>query len=292
MTRYSPYAVLLLLVASQAVVAQQPLDLATVADKLNKDGQMTLAGGSILLKKYDFTHDGETVEAITFRPVAAGKYPAVMLIPGYSRTALDYVPLGLRLAREGYACVSISPRGFGKSTGKPDFVGPKTIDPMEACFRRFSKEDFADPSRMALFGYSRGAMAASLLSTRLTNKELHAAIFAAGIYDFKKAYDEVTLQGIKDNMEKEAGLSDEAVKARSSIYRMDKLPCPVLILHGEKDNNAPINQAHLLKDELAKLNKPHELKTFPDKDHDHGRQNLNDSTISFLNKHLKSAATK
>ena len=140
---------------------------------------------------------------------------------------------------------------------------------------------------MALFGYSRGAMAASILSTRLTNKELHAAIFAAGIYDFKKAYEEVTLQGIKDNMEKEAGLSDEAVKARSSIFHMNKLPCPVLILHGEKDVNAPINQAHLLKDKLVELKKPHELKTFPDKSPHLGRQNLNENTISFLNKHLK-----
>lgn len=287
-----PLSLLLLLSLCPFTPAQQPLDLATVADKLNKDGQMTLAAGSILLKKYDFTHDGETVEAIAFRPVAAGKYPAVMLIPGYSRTALDYVPLGLRLAREGYACVSISPRGFGKSTGKPDFVGPKTIDAMEACFRKFSKEDFAEASRMGLVGYSRGAMAASILSTRLSNKELHAAIFAAGIYDFKKAYDEITLQGIKDNMEKEAGLSDEAVKARSSIYRMDKLPCPVLILHGEKDVNAPINQAHLLKEKLVELKKPHEFVSFPDKDHDLGRQNMNDNTISFLNKHLKSATTK
>jgi dipeptidyl aminopeptidase/acylaminoacyl peptidase len=145
---------------------------------------------------------------------------------------------------------------------------------------------------MGIFGYSRGAMAASLLSTRLTSKELHAAIFAAGIYDFKKAYDEVTLAGIKENMEKEAGLKEEATKARSSVYRMDKLPCPVLILHGEIDVNAPINQAYLLRDKLVALKKEHELKTFPDKDHDIGRQNLNDNLVSFLNKHLKTTARK
>lgn len=290
--RIAHWLTVVLLICSQAVYAQQSLDLATVAEKLTKDGQLTLGNGTILLKKYDFTHDGENIEAIVFRPVAQGKYPGVLAIPGYSKTALDYVPLGLRLAREGFACVTITPRGFGKSTGKADFVGPKTIDAMEACFHKFSKEEYVDTSRMGIFGYSRGAMAASLLSTRLTSKELHAAIFAAGIYDFKKAYDEVTLAGIKENMEKEAGLSAEVVKARSSIDRMDKLPCPVLILHGEKDVNAPINQAYLLRDKLVALKKEHELKTFPDKDHDIGRQNLNDNLVSFLNKHLNTAARK
>lgn len=281
MTRYLITLVTLLLL-SQAACAQQQLDLAQVSAAIEKDGRFVFEKSNLVALKYDYTVDHEGVEAIAFRPLAPGKYPAVVLIPGYSRTARDYIPLGLRLAREGFACVAITQRGFGKSTGKPDFVGPKTLAALQKGFEKFRQEPYVDGSRMALFGYSRGAIAASLLACRLTNHGLRGAVFAAGIYDFKKAHADIQLKEIRKNMELEAGLSDTAVDERTSVTKMKHLACPVLILHGEKDVNAPINQAYLLRDQLTALKKDFEVKTFPDRDHDLGRQNLNDATVAFL----------
>jgi dipeptidyl aminopeptidase/acylaminoacyl peptidase len=130
-------------------------------------------------------------------------------------------------------------------------------------------------------------MAAALLAVRLKDTELQAAVFAAGIYDFKKAYDDIRLPGIRENMEREAGLSDAAVQARTSVTKMTALACPVLILHGEKDENAPVSQAYLLRDRLTELKKEFELKTFPDRAHDLGRQNLYDHTLAFFKRKLK-----
>lgn len=96
--------------------AQQTLDLNSVTDKLEKDDMAVLNQGKTELLLYTFQHDSETVDTIAFKPVAGGKYPEVLQIPGYSRTAADYIPLGLRLARKGYACVAITSRGFDKST--------------------------------------------------------------------------------------------------------------------------------------------------------------------------------
>jgi dipeptidyl aminopeptidase/acylaminoacyl peptidase len=67
---------------------------------------------------------------------------------------------------------------------------------------------------------------------------------------------------------------------------MADLPCPVLILHGERDENAPVSQARLLADRLKELKKAFELKTFPDRDHDLGRQNLYDHTLGFFKRKL------
>ncbi|HEX9652715.1 MAG TPA: PIN domain-containing protein, partial [bacterium] len=50
--------------------------------------------------------------------------------------------------------------------------------------------------------------------------------------DFQKAYDATQLEGIRENMRAETGMTDEAIKQRSSLLAMDKLACPVLILHG------------------------------------------------------------
>jgi dipeptidyl aminopeptidase/acylaminoacyl peptidase len=271
-----------LLFCPSVIPAQQPLDLAKVIQALDTDGQVALDQGKVLALKYDYTVDGDAVEAIAFRLVAEGKYPAVLLIPGFSRTARDYLPLGLRLAKEGFACVAVTQRGFGKSAGEPDFVGPKTLAALEAGFRKFRTEPYVDGSRMGVFGYSRGATAASLLAVRLKATEVRAAVFAAGIYDFKRAYDEIKLPDIRANMEREAGMSEAAVQARTSVTKMAALACPVLILHGEKDENAPVSQAHLLRERLTALKKESELKTFPDRDHDLGRQNLYDATLAFF----------
>ena len=286
MTKILAVTLAVLWLCTGTLPAQPPLSLAKVVEALEKDGRVALDNGNVLALTYDYTVDGDKVEAIAFRPTADGKYPAVLLIPGFSKTAQDYIPMGLRFAKEGFACVAVTQRGFGKSAGKPDFVGPKTIAALEAGFQKFRKEPYVNGSRMGLFGYSRGAMAASLLAVRLKGKDLRAAVFAAGIYDFKKAYDDIKIPGIRENMEKEAGLSDAAVRDRTSATKMADLPCPVLILHGEKDENSPVSQAHLLGDRLTGLKKEFELKTFPDKDHDLGRQNLYDHTFGFFKRKL------
>jgi len=277
---YSFAALMLLPVTAWA---QQPAG-DRISEQLKKTGQVDLANSKVRLLKADYTFEGKNVEAIIMRPMAEGEYPGLVLVPGYSRTAADYIPLGVRFAKAGYACMAITQPGFGKSEGEADFVGPRTIATLEAGIARFRNEPFVDPERIGIFGYSRGAMATSLLATR--GIELQAAVFAAGIYDFQKAYDGITLEGIRENMKKEAGLSPAAVAARSSILRMSDLACPVLILHGQLDKNAPVDQALALREKLEQEEKEFELKIFPDKAHDMGMKNLLDATLPFLEKHL------
>ncbi|HVH88104.1 MAG TPA: prolyl oligopeptidase family serine peptidase [Terriglobales bacterium] len=196
--------------------------------------------------KYDYDFDGKPVESILFRPAASGRFPGVLMIPGYERTARDLIYLGVRLANAGFAGIAVSLPGFGKSQGPPDFVGPKTLAVLTAGYRKLQREPFVDPTIMGIYGYSRGGMAASLLATELD--DVKAAVFGAGVYDFKKLYDESPLPGVRVNMKQETGMTNEAIRQRSSILRMEKLNCPVLILHGEKDKNVPVTQALLLRD--------------------------------------------
>jgi dipeptidyl aminopeptidase/acylaminoacyl peptidase len=256
-----------------------------ILEQLERTGQVELRSSNVLIMKSDYKFEGDNVEALEFRPIAEGRYPGLVLIPGYSKTARDYIPLGVRFAKAGYACMAITQPGFGHSEGEPDFVGPTTISTLEAGIKEFRSKPFVDPARLGVFGYSRGAMAASQLAIRLD--ELKAAVLAAGIYDFQKAYDEIQIDEIKKNMEREAGVSPEAIDERSSIRRMSQLKCPVLILHGELDKNAPISQATALRDKLNQENKEHDIVIFPGEAHSIGMKNLLDATLPFLEKHLR-----
>ena len=94
-------------------------------------------------------------------------------------------------------------------------------------------------------------------------------------------------------MKAETGMTEDAIKQRSSVLHMEKLKCPVLILHGEKDINVPVSQAYLLRDRLTSLKKEFEIQTFPDRDHGIGQQNLFKYSLDFLTRKLAGeAATK
>ena len=282
------FAVLVLIWFSFAY-AQRP-DFSRLIEAMEKDGCATHEPSRVKLCKYDYKVDGKNLEAISFKPEGAGPFPGLLLIPGHATTARDWIPTGLTFARNGFAGVAVSQPGYGYSEGPADFVGPKTIKALSEGYRKFQREPFVDAERMGVVGYSRGGMAASLLAVQLD--DVKAVVLGAGVYDFKKAYDEVKIEGILRNMERETGMTKEAIRQRSSVLQMEKLKCPVLILHGEKDANVPFSQALLLRDRLTALKKDFEIQTFPDKEHSIAPQNLYEYSLDFLKRKLPADAKK
>jgi dipeptidyl aminopeptidase/acylaminoacyl peptidase len=283
------FAVLSLLFASTMKAQQRP-DFSKLIEAMDRDGCVVHEESAVKVCKRDYSVDGKNVEAISFEPRGSGPFPALLLIPGHATTARDWIPNGLTYARNGYAGLAVSQPGYGKSEGPGDYVGPKTIKVLVEGYRRLQRESFVDSKRMGIVGYSRGGMAASLLALQLD--DVKAVVMGGGIYDFKKEFDETGLDGIRQNMKAETGMTEEAIRLRSSVLRMENLKCPVLILHGEKDINVPVSQARLLRDRLTALKKDFEIQIFPDRDHGIGPQNLYKYSLDFLNRKLAGKSAK
>ena len=285
------FLLLLLLVATAS--AQPPSRQMLTREQLDEllDKNDCANFPEVKVCKYDFVFAGKNVEALTFLPTGNGPFPGLLLIPGHERTARDQILGGNAYARAGFACVAVSQPGYGKSEGPADFVGPKTIKTLLAVYQKFQRESFVDAKRMGIYGYSRGGMAASLLAVSQL-EGLRGVVLGAGVYDFKKAYDELTIEGIRENMKAETGLTPEAIKLRSSVLQMEKLNCPVLILHGEKDANVPVSQALLLRDRLTALKKTFEIKLYPDKDHGLDAREVIAMSQDFFQRHVLGEAPK
>jgi pimeloyl-ACP methyl ester carboxylesterase len=270
--------------------AQERPDFSKLIETMEKDGCAVHQESGIRVCKRDYSVDGKNVEAISFEPRGGGRFPGLLLIPGHATTARDWIPNGLTYAGNGYAGLAVSQPGYGKSEGPGDYVGPRTIKVLTEGYRRFQRESFVEAGRMGIVGYSRGGMAASLLAVQLD--DVKAVVLGAGVYDFRKQYDDTGLDGIRANMKAETGMTEEAIRQRSSVLQMEKLKCPVLILHGEKDINVPVSQAHLLRDRLTALKKDFEIQLFPDREHGIGLPNLYKYSLDFLKRRLAAAPAK
>lgn len=287
--RCIPIVASFLLFASSAVAQQRP-DFSKLIEAMDKDGCVLHEESGVRVCKRDYSVDGKNVEAVSFQPRVGGPFPGLLLIPGHATTARDWIPNGLTFARNGYAGLAVSQPGYGRSGGPGDYVGPKTIKVLIEGYRRWQRESSVDGKRMGIVGYSRGGMAASLLAVQLD--DVKAAVLGAGVYDFRRQYDETGLDGIRENMKAETGMTEEAIKQRSSVLQMEKLKCPVLILHGEKDINVPVSQAHLLRDRLTSLKKEFEIQIFPDRNHGIGPENLYKYSLDFLKRKLAGEPAK
>ncbi len=271
-----------------SLAAAQQINREQILLALEKDGCTTVTERKAKICKDDYLSDGKLVEAVSIRPLAEGKYPGLLLIPGHQGRATSNITLGIIFAEQGFASFSVGQPGSGKTQVELDFVGPKTIKAMIAGYEKFKREPYVDSTKMGIFGYSRGGMAAALMATKL--KDIKAVVLGAGVYDFKKAYEDVKIEGIRKNMMTETGMTEKAIRERSAVLHMKNLTAPVLILHNEKDENVPVNQAHLLRDRLTELKKDFEIKLFPEGKHGWLGGDLISATIDFFSRRLKGAS--
>ncbi len=276
--------ILFSLLLTLSVNAQRPRRPTIDEEILAKEGCATVEDSKVKICKNDYLEDGKKMEAFTVRPLADGKYPGIVMLSGREGARSSF-NLAIIFVQKGFACMVISELGYGKSEGKPDFMGPASIDAFAVGFKKFKREPFVDGTKMGIYGYSRGGMATSLLTLKL-GKEVKAAVFGAGVYDFKKSYDE-TKEGIRESIRTEIELTDEALKERSSILRMKRLKTPVLIIHGENDKNVPVNQALMLRDRLTELKKDFEIVILTDHEHGLLKRNYITPVIDFFSRKLK-----
>lgn len=213
-------------------------------------------------------YQGDSQEAIYLFPKSVHPVPGVVYIHGHGGSAQKALGRARGLARQGYAVCLPSMRGYGLSEGAPDFMGPKTIAAVEQTAQVFAADPRVDSKRIALEGASRGAIVAAQIITQ--SNIFAVALLESGAYDLETEY----LHNPPKNKELEEQIAKEmgenlmqGLRSRSAALNADKINCPVLILHGEKDQVFLAEQAEIFSSLLMKYNIPHQLHIIPGADH-------------------------
>ncbi|MFF3202512.1 CocE/NonD family hydrolase [Streptomyces sp. NPDC002962] len=210
--------------------------------------------------------DGVRLDTSYFTSGAAGRRPAVLLGHGFGGSKEDVRRQAEQLARDGYAVLTWSARGFGKSTGKIGLNDPKgEVADVSRLIDWLAKQpqvqlDGTGDPRVGVAGASYGG-AISLLAAghddrvdaiapAITYWNLADALFPDGV--FKKLWAgiffntgggsarfEPALAAMYDRVA-ESGTPDpaarELLEQRSPSAVADRIKVPTLLLQGQTDS--------------------------------------------------------
>ena len=230
------------------------------------------------------------IEFFSAVPPGEPPWPAVLYVHGHQHPersggkAIAETGLLERVAAAGVLGLALSQPGYGGSSGPPDFCGPRTQGAILAILRHAVRHLGAERDHMAVIAGSRGAIAAAVAAAEAP--ELAALVLSAGVYDLAAGYRDCPWSGIRKNIEREAGTSEEAFQARSALFKAHLIRCPVLIMHGALDDRFAPSQAERFAQALARRVAPVELKIFPDEEHLISRPRFLREAHGFVNRHL------
>jgi fermentation-respiration switch protein FrsA (DUF1100 family) len=194
------------------------------------------------------TGDGETLHAWWF-PTSEDSLGHVLLFHGNAGNISDRLLHARLLTNVGLDVFSFDYRGYGRSTGSPSEEG--TYADARAALETLRRQEGVDPKRVLYLGESLGGAVAVALARETPPRALILLSTFTSVRDMGRVhYPFIPTLVVPD--------------AYPSLRRIRGLECPVLVLHGDRDEIVPLEQGKAL---FAAAPEPKDLHVFPGAGH-------------------------
>ncbi len=197
-----------------------------------------------------------------FPTIDAGPYPSVQIHHAGGGYENIYTHMIEELATRGFAGVAIIHRGYPGSGGCQEY-GQGEISDIGNLVRELTTDPRIDPHRMGIMGYSRGAHNA-LLSIERYEFFHAAALWSTPVDMVDHVRVNPWIAGIIGGSVQEL---PQLYHRLSAIHFVDQIHCPLLLIHGEKDDVIPVRHTLRLAEALKQQDKPYELRCPPQEGH-------------------------
>jgi uncharacterized protein len=252
---------------------------------------------------HDFRHRGLTLRSTLHIPEgpAGTRWPTAVFVHGFTSNRLelpDFVGMARLLEANGIASVRFDLSGHGESDG--DFFDVTITGEMtetRAVLRSVRTFDFVDPERIGLVGMSMGGVVAGIVAAEEPGIGALCLWSPAAVAPFEIGGGRLKGRSLAAEIE-EKGYFDadghrvspalvEDIAALDVYGRSGAYTGPVHILHGDKDDIAPLDYVRRYLDHYGGNA---ELQVVEGADHAWSsvphRTTLHRSTLRFLRRHL------
>lgn len=208
-----------------------------------------------------------------------------------------YKPLTAYLVSRGFTVVAPNVRGstgYGKVYTHLDDVEKRmdSVKDIGALVEHITKEGIAEKGKIAVMGGSYGGFMTLASITEFPDK-FACAVDTVGICNFE-TFLENTSSYRRANREVEYGTlanDREVLRAISPIHKVDRIKCPLMVIHGARDPRVPISEAEQVVERVSAKGVP--VKYLRYEDEGHGLAKLKNKldcypqVAEFLDEHLK-----
>ncbi len=252
----------------------------------------------ITVQELSIQNGENTIYGKLYIPAGEGKHPAIILCHGYNGTNNDFVKECSYYAENGYIAYafdfcggSVNSKSSGKSTDMTIFTEKSDL---LAVFDYIELMENVDAEQIFLFGGSQGGLVTTLATEERAEKVKGMILYFPALNipdDWRKTYPDV--EDIPETLSFWGlTLGKNFFLDMHDFYTFDNIGSydgDVLILHGDKDNIAPISGSI-----EAQKKYPHaELITMPGEGHGFspsGANTAEQKVLEFLQAHTEKRA--
>ncbi|MBS4216730.1 S9 family peptidase [Bacillus sp. FJAT-49711] len=202
-----------------------------------------------------YISEGLKVKGLLAEPIEKGIYEGFLYLRGGIKNVGMVRPARIaQFASEGFVVFAPFYRGNRGGEGNEDFAGEDRNDAFSA-FHLLKSLPNVQENRVHIFGFSRGGVMA--LFTAIQYPEAASVVTWGGVSDLSLTY--VERKDMRRMMKRVIGGSPKTepgeYESRTPLYEIENLIPPVLIIHGELDDNVSVEHAKRLEERLKSLGK-------------------------------------
>ncbi|WP_408055255.1 alpha/beta hydrolase family protein [Sutcliffiella halmapala] len=210
---------------------------------------------------------GLKVKGLLAEPQVEGNYDGFLYLRGGIKN-VGQVRVGriVQFASEGFIVMAPFYRGNQGGEGNEDFAGDDREDAFSA-FCLLEQYAKVKKNRIHVFGFSRGGVMALMAGVQFPHT--CSVVSWGGVSDMFLTYEERV--DLRRMMKRVIGGTPSKVPERyewrTPLYELERLKAPLLIIHGEKDNNVSVEHSYRLENRAKELGKYVESWYFPEFTH-------------------------
>jgi dienelactone hydrolase len=230
--------------------------------------------------------------------------PAVLVHPDAGGLSGDMEGICSALAQAGYFAAAVHYQRLANLKKENPLFPWKSPEEVTVALEHLKQHSRVNSERIGLLGFSKGGMLSLLIASQDTG--IKAVIAYYPLADFEEWLDvrryafpkSILFRGIRWHFMRELEVPtwEEALsrlRVASPIHQVERIQAPVLLIHGEKDRTAPLEQVQRLCLRFQSSGKDCELFIIPGAGHVFNFRDENqgkiawEKTLQFLHGHLK-----